>query len=124
MTRILIFDGAPKAGQDELARFGCPTNRRMFETALRRHDPDVACTTVNVADGESLPAGTSPQDFDGVVITGSPLNVYEPVPAVTRQIELARDPARNRPTGLGLVLGPAARRHRARRRCPAEPAWA
>lgn len=90
MTRILIADGAPAAGQAELATFGAPSNSRIFEAALHLHAPDAACLTINVADGETLPAGESLGGFDGVIFTGSPLNVYDRVPGVTRQIDFAR----------------------------------
>ncbi len=88
--RILIADGAPAEAQADLARFGAPSNQAMFEAALARHAPDAVATTINIADGEALPAGTALGDFDGVILTGSPLNVYDRVPAVTRQIDFAR----------------------------------
>lgn len=90
MTRILIFDGAPRLSQQRIAAYGAPFNSALFETALALHDPGVACTTLNVADGEQLPAGTGLSAFDGVVVTGSPLNIYDGGEAVTRQIEAAR----------------------------------
>jgi GMP synthase (glutamine-hydrolysing) len=91
MARIMIFDGAPAKSQRALAAHGGPTNPQMFERALSLHQPGLEFFTLNVADGERLPQGLALTDFDGVVITGSPLNVYKPVPAVTRQIDLARD---------------------------------
>lgn len=90
MLRILIADGAPVASQRELAPFGAPANPTLFEAALRLHEPEVACTSVNIADGEQLPAGVAIDDFDGVILTGSPLHIYDPSPPVTRQIEFAR----------------------------------
>lgn len=91
MTRVLIFDGAPAASQAGLAAYGCPSNTQMFEGALARHVEGLDCFTLNVADGERLPQGVLLADFDGVVITGSPLNVYKDEPAVARQIALARE---------------------------------
>ena len=91
MARILIVDGAPQASQEALAPHGCPTNRQMFERAFADQGGGVVCLTVNVADGEALPPGTRLADFDGAVLTGSPLNVYKAEPAVTRQIDLARE---------------------------------
>ena len=38
-----------------------------------------------------MPQGVGLADFDGIVITGSPLSVYKARPEVTRQIELARE---------------------------------
>ena len=91
VARILIFDGAPCRSQQALAAHGGPTNTVMFESALSRHQQGLEFFSLNVADGERLPQGTAIGDFDGVVITGSPLNVYKQVPAVLRQIELAHE---------------------------------
>jgi GMP synthase (glutamine-hydrolysing) len=91
MARILIFDGAPAKAQQAIAAHGGLTNPQMFEQALLRHERGLEFFPLNVADGERLPQGMTISDFDGVVITGSPLSVYKPVPAVTRQIDLARE---------------------------------
>jgi GMP synthase (glutamine-hydrolysing) len=40
--------------------------------------------------GEILPQPTALEAYDGVAITGSALHVYEPGPAVARQVELVR----------------------------------
>ncbi len=91
VARILIFDGAPGRAQQAIAAHGGLTNTQMFERALSRHQQGLEFFSLNVADGERLPQGVAIGDFDGVVITGSPLSVYKPVPAVTRQIDLARE---------------------------------
>jgi GMP synthase (glutamine-hydrolysing) len=91
MARILIFDGAPARSQQVIAAHGGPGNSEMFERALTLHVADLEFFTLNVADGERLPQGVALADFDGIVITGSPLSVYKARPEVTRQIELARE---------------------------------
>jgi GMP synthase (glutamine-hydrolysing) len=91
MTRILIFDGAPAQSQRVIASHGGPNNSQMFERALSLHQGGLDFHTLNVADGERLPEGLALIDFDGIVITGSPLSVYKTRPEVTRQIELARE---------------------------------
>ena len=91
VARILIFDGAHGRAQQAIAAHGGLTNTQMFERALSRHQQGLEFFSLNVADGERLPQGMAIGDFDGVVITGSPLSVYKPVPAVTRQIDLARE---------------------------------
>jgi len=91
MARILIFDGAPAQSQRVIAAHGGPSNSEMFERALSLHETTLDFFTLNVADGEKFPAGVTLNDFDGIVITGSPLSVYKARPEVTRQIELARD---------------------------------
>jgi GMP synthase (glutamine-hydrolysing) len=91
MKRIMIFDGAPARSQQVIASHGGPSNTEMFERALSLHESGLEFFSLNVADGERLPQGTALADFDGIVITGSPLSVYEIRPEVTRQIELARE---------------------------------
>jgi GMP synthase (glutamine-hydrolysing) len=90
MARILIFDGAPAKAQRAIEAHGGLSNAAMFTRALSLHAEDLDFFALNVADGERLPQGVALQDFDGIVITGSPLSVYRLVPEVTRQIELAR----------------------------------
>src|SRR5215813_4512230 len=90
MLRILIADGTPAAMQAERETFGIPSNGLLFEAALRSQDPHIHCSSINVADGEDLPAGVSLEDFDGLMFSGSPLHIYDPTPEVTRQIDFAR----------------------------------
>jgi GMP synthase (glutamine-hydrolysing) len=95
MPRILIFNGAPDAAQKRLAAEGGRSNETIFMAALNRQLPKgdvVDYFTLNVADGERLPQGLALGDFDGVWISGSPLNVYHgDQPAVRQQLELARE---------------------------------
>jgi len=91
MARILIFDGAPAQSQRVIAAHGGPSNAEMFERALSLHETALEFVPLNVADGERLPDGVAFADFDGIVVTGSPLSVYKARPEVTRQIEFARD---------------------------------
>ena len=86
---IMIFQGSPEAGQRNIAAIGGRTNEALFTEALQSQDASVKTFTLNVADGEKLPQGMALTDFDGVVITGSPLSVYDDVAEVHRQIELA-----------------------------------
>lgn len=95
MPRILIFQASPASSQERVAALGAKTNTQLFTHALTNAwapgQPPLDFFTLNVADGEGFPQGMSIADFTGVVITGSPLNTYHNVPAVTRQIELARE---------------------------------
>jgi GMP synthase (glutamine-hydrolysing) len=90
MPNILIAEGTPAVWQAERAGFGIPSNSSLFASAVRLHQPSIRCTPLNIADGERLPSGIGIEDFDGVMIPGSPLHIYDPTPAVTRQIDFAR----------------------------------
>jgi len=90
MLRILIADGTPAAMQMERERFGIPSNAALFEAALRSQQPDIQCSSINVADGEEMPGGVSLGNFDGLMFSGSPLHINDRVPEVTRQIDFAR----------------------------------
>jgi GMP synthase (glutamine-hydrolysing) len=90
MLRILIADGAPSAWQARLSGIGVPSNQTMFETAIRLHDADAICVTVNIADGEMLPSGSALTDYHAVMLPGSPLHVYDTELPVTRQIDFLR----------------------------------
>ena len=90
MSNILIAEGTPASWQAGRRDFGLPSNFSLCAAALRLHRPDIRCTALNIADGEPFPFGATLADFDGVVIPGSPLHVYDQMPAVTRQIEFAR----------------------------------
>jgi GMP synthase (glutamine-hydrolysing) len=90
MANILIAEGTPAVWQAERARFGIPSNFSLFAAAVQLHDPGIRPTPLNIADGGALPIGTALSDFDGVMIPGSPLHIYDASPAVTRQIDFAR----------------------------------
>jgi GMP synthase (glutamine-hydrolysing) len=90
MLNILIAEATPALWQATRTGFGIPSNFSLFAAAVRLHHPSIRCTLVNIADGEALPFGATLSDFDGVMIPGSPLHVYDPNPSVTRQIDFAR----------------------------------
>ncbi|HEY3911138.1 MAG TPA: type 1 glutamine amidotransferase [Stellaceae bacterium] len=86
----MIAEGTPAVWQAERAGFGIPSNFSLFAAAAQLHHPGIRCTLLNIADGEALPFGTALSDFDGVMIPGSPLHIYDPTPCVTRQIDFAQ----------------------------------
>ena len=90
MPNILIAEGTPAVWQAERAGFGTPSNFSLFAAAVQLHHPGIRCTRLNIADGEALPFGITLSDFEGVMFPGSPLHIYDPEPAVARQIDFAR----------------------------------
>jgi GMP synthase (glutamine-hydrolysing) len=90
MPNILIAEGTPAVWQAERAEFGIPSNFSLFAAAVQLHHPDIRCTPLNIADGEAFPLGTALADFDGVMIPGSPLHIYDRTSSVTRQVDFVR----------------------------------
>src|ERR1044071_6229597 len=90
MLNILIAEATPAVWQAQRAGCGLPPNFSLFAAAVELYHPDIRYTQLNIADGEALPFGVTLSDFDGVMLPGSPLHIYDPDPCVTRQIEFAR----------------------------------
>ena len=88
---VLIFQGSPEMQQRSTMEAGGRSNEALFQEALQSQDRRVQTFTLNIADGETLPQGMALTDFDGVVITGSPLSTYDDRPEVRAQLELARE---------------------------------
>jgi GMP synthase (glutamine-hydrolysing) len=95
MPRILIFQASPLASQERVAALGGKTNTQLFTDALNgawaQGQAPLEFFTLNIADGETFPQGMSLADFTGVVITGSPQNIYTVDASVRRQLELASE---------------------------------
>ena len=90
-ARILIIDGnVAEIRARQAAALGYDSGVG-YVRVLRRIDPALHCDIVLPADGEPvLPAGVSLEQYDGVSVTGSALNIYSGGAPVMRQVELAR----------------------------------
>ena len=89
--RILVLEGNVAALRArQIAAQGHDT-AAGYARVLASIAPGVECTIVQPADAEPrFPAGAGVASFDGAVITGSALNVYDGGPAIERQLELTR----------------------------------
>ena len=89
--RILVIDG--NVGEIRarlLAKLGYDSGNG-YAQVLRRIDPALHIDIVSPADGSpQFPPNVGLQDYDGVTMTGSALNIYNAGAPVTRQIELAK----------------------------------
>ena len=89
--RVLVVDGnRAETRARQVAAGGNDSGDAYVQTllSLRR---DLHCDLVRPADAAvTLPAGVSLEDYDGVAMTGSALNVYDGGPHIERQVELAR----------------------------------
>ena len=87
---LLVIDGNRAATRaQQVAAGGRPSGEAYAE--VLGFLAAVQCDIVRPADGEvRFPAGVALQDYDGVAMTGSALNVYDGGAHIERQIELAR----------------------------------
>jgi len=91
VTRVLVIDGNVAETRARHVAVGGTDSGDGYAALLERLAPGIDCDIVRPADAEpKLPAGVALADYDGAVITGSALNVYDRTPPVERQIELAR----------------------------------
>lgn len=90
-ARILVIDGnVAEMRARQAAALGYDSGNG-YARVLRRIDPALHVDIVTAADaGAELPRSVALEDYDGVTMTGSALNVYHGGAPVTRQIELAK----------------------------------
>ncbi|MEM6512289.1 MAG: type 1 glutamine amidotransferase [Pseudomonadota bacterium] len=91
MDRLLLMDGNPLDRQQTALAAGSRSPGMVYEDMLVRLFPELQIDRVNAAEpGDALPPGTALSDYDGLVIAGSSLHVYDGTPEITRQIDMAR----------------------------------
>ena len=75
--RLCIVNGYPEASRENFDRSNVGHPHDLFKAFLAREAPNATSVIVYVADPDfSLPPGTSIEDFDGFIWTGSDLTVY------------------------------------------------
>jgi GMP synthase (glutamine-hydrolysing) len=91
MAKILVIDGNEAATRAKHVSVGGTDSGDGYAATLERLDKDIACDIIRPADGETrLLDGVALKDYNGAVITGSALNIYDRSPSVQRQIELTK----------------------------------
>ena len=89
--RLLVSDGNIAADRDRLRAATGSTLGESYAALMRRLAPGASVDIVCPADtGAGLPGGADLATYDGVVLSGSSLNVYRGGPEVARQIDLVR----------------------------------
>jgi GMP synthase (glutamine-hydrolysing) len=89
-ARILVIDGNVadiRARQRAALGYDSGTG---YARVLRRIDASLQVDIVCAADGATLAAGTALENYHGVTMTGSALNIYNGGAAVDAQIELVK----------------------------------
>ena len=89
---ILIVDGNEKEASDRYIEIGMDTQYEVYSKVIKSlSNNKFNITTVHPAfKNQYLPHGVSLDDFDGIVWTGSLLNIYDMSPSIVSQIELAK----------------------------------
>lgn len=89
--RFLVIEGNTRdARLAHKAAFGLMPSE-SYAAVLQAIAPDAVCDLAFPADeGANLPDPAGLLSYDGIVLTGSALNLYDGTPAVTRQIDLMR----------------------------------
>ena len=91
MRPLLVVEGIPARARAAAETRGVVAGSELVCNAVRAIAPALPCVVICAADaGATLPAGTSLRDYCGVIIGGSNLHVYEPIPEVRRQLALVR----------------------------------
>jgi GMP synthase (glutamine-hydrolysing) len=91
VARVLVIDGnVAQVRARQVAALGYDSGVG-YARVLRRIEASLQIDIVLAADGAAeFPEGVSLDDYDGVTMTGSALNIYNGGPPVTRQIDLAK----------------------------------
>ena len=104
--RLLLMEGNTLEQQREAVKLGIRPAGTVYRDAIERQFPSVRVDTINAAEPHrELPGGASLGDYDGLVVSGSSLHAYEPIPEVTRQIDLLRSFADTGKPILGSCWG-------------------
>lgn len=91
LPRFLVINAYPKTDREELAQFGVKSASLLYSQVLHQIVQDAPIDTLHIADLDRDPPSLEAlKQYNGIVWTGSSLTVYDDIPEVTRQIELAQ----------------------------------
>ena len=90
-VKVGIINGYPKADRDDLDRAQMTSADSLYVNILKRRYPEFQLESLFLADPENpLPSGSTLDDFDAFIWTGSKLTIYHDNLNVTRQIEFSK----------------------------------
>jgi GMP synthase (glutamine-hydrolysing) len=89
--RFLVVEGNTRdARRVHQAAYGLMPSE-SYAAVLQEIEPDIICDLAFPADeGANLPDAAGLQSYDGIVLTGSHLSIYDRTPDILRQIDLMR----------------------------------
>lgn len=89
--RVLVVEGNLREAREAYKADWGKTPSDSYAQVLTEIAPDAICDLVFPADpGANLPDAAGLEGYDGVVLTGSALNIYDGHPGTRRQVEFAR----------------------------------
>ena len=85
--KILIFNGSTAEHSKESQRFGLVSNGAYYGSVLQEVYPGCQYYLAHPSElgAEAMPDGLSFSELDGIVITGSPLNIYNDCEVIRNQ---------------------------------------
>ncbi len=103
---LLVVEGNTRAARERHRAALGYTPSEGYAAVLEKLAPDAVCDLCFPADeGANLPDGAGLESYDGVVLTGSSLHLWDMQPEVMRQVELARAVYRSRSPFFGSCWG-------------------
>lgn len=104
--RFLVVEGnTRKAREAHKAAYGLMPSE-SYACVLQDIERDAVCDLAFPADeGANLPDAAGLESYDGIVLTGSHLNIYDRTPDILRQIDLMRAVYASRTPSFGSCWG-------------------
>ncbi|MGO4704955.1 type 1 glutamine amidotransferase [Microvirga sp. 2MCAF38] len=104
--RFLVIEGNTLgARQAHKAAYGLMPSE-SYADVLQQVETDIVCDLAFPADeGTNLPDASGLESYDGIVLTGSHLNIYDATPNILRQIDLMRSVYASRTPSFGSCWG-------------------
>lgn len=104
--RFLVVEGNTRgARQAHKAAYGFMPSE-SYASVLQEIERDAVCDLAFPADeGANLPDAAGLESYDGIVLTGSHLNIYDRTPDIVRQIDLMRAVYASRTPCFGSCWG-------------------
>ncbi len=104
--RFLIVEGNTRPARERHAEAYGLTPAASYAAVLREIEPGILCDIALPADnGANLPDAAGLESYDGVVLTGSALNIYDATPEIMRQVELMQAVFASRTPAFGSCWG-------------------
>lgn len=104
--RLLVVEGNVREAREVYKADWGMTPSQSYAATLRAIAPDATCDICFPADaGAALPDAAGLEGHDGVVLTGSALNIYDASPATRAQLDFARAVYRARVPFFGSCWG-------------------